>query len=228
MTTLSRLSRTWISWWPTLLAVLVVFSFRAAVADWYDVPSGSMQPTLLEGDRIACDKTAYHWRLPLIGTVAQRSDPERGDVVVFPSPTDGTRLVKRIVAIPGDVVELRNNRLYLDGEPAAYQPGPDDIPWKLPQDDVAPHVYLRETVAGIGHAVMLTPGAETRSSFGPVRIPTGKYLMMGDNRDNSADSRWFGTVDRDAIEGKVLGTAFSLDKDRLWRPRWDRFLRGLS
>jgi signal peptidase I len=210
------------------MMIMVVFSFRAAVADWYDVPSGSMQPTLLEGDRIACDKTAYDWRLPVVGPVARRADPARGDVVVFPSPVDGTRLVKRVVAVPGDVVELRDNRLILNGVPAAYEPGPDEIPWKLPQDDTAPHVYLRETVDGVGHAVMLTPGAERRGSFAPLRVPDGTYLMMGDNRDNSADSRWFGFVDRGVIEGRVVGTAFSLDKERLWRPRWDRFLRGLS
>ena len=228
MTIPNRITRLWTSWWPTLLTIVVVFSFRAAVADWYDVPSGSMQPTLLEGDRITCDKTAYDWRLPIVGIVAQREDPQRGDVVIFPSPTDGTRLVKRIVAVPGDLVALQDNRLVLNGEPASYADGPDDIPWRLPKKDTAPHVYLQEQIAGLDHAVMLTPGRATRSSFGPVRVPEGKYLMMGDNRDNSADSRWFGFVDRDAIVGRVDAVAFSVDRDRHWKPRWNRFAMMLD
>ena len=81
-----RFRRLWRSWWPTLALIAGVLSFRSAVADWYDVPTGSMQPTIYVGDRILVDKTAYDWRLPLLGAVSHRADPARGDIVTFASP----------------------------------------------------------------------------------------------------------------------------------------------
>lgn len=218
----------WRSWWPTLLTVAVVLSFRSAVADWYDVPTGSMQPTILEGDRFLCDRTAYDWRLPLVGAVAHRADPERGDIVTFPSPVDGVRLVKRVIAVPGDVVSMRDNRLTINGEAVGYELGPDDIPWELPEADTSPHAYLREDLGGVVHDVMLTPSAKSPRSFGPIAVPEGRYLMMGDNRDNSADSRWFGFVERGVIEGRAVAIVASVDRDRWWKPRWDRFFRRLT
>lgn len=225
---MNRIRKLWRSWWPSLALAVVVLSFRSAVADWYDVPTGSMQPTIYVGDRILVDKTAYDWRLPLLGAVAHRADPARGDIVTFPSPADGTRLVKRIVAVPGDVVGMTDGRLHLNGLPAACTPLAADPAWPLPPDDDDPVRLLEEDLDGVRHAVMLTPDRRRRGDWGPLRIPAGKYLMIGDNRDNSADSRWFGLVDRAAIEGRAHHVALSLDRDRGWRPRWGRFLLSLS
>lgn len=224
---MKRMRSFWRSWWPSLTLAVVVLSFRSAVADWYDVPTGSMQPTIYVGDRILVDKTAYDWRLPLLGAVAHRADPARGDIVTFASPGDGTRLVKRVAAVPGDVVAMRGNRLLLNGEALDYADLDDALPWPLPPDDPAPVDVLQEDLAGVRHAVMLTPRHPSRSDWGPLRIPPGKYLMLGDNRDNSADSRWFGLVDRDRIEGRAHRVALSLDRDRAWRPRWGRILEPL-
>src|SRR4051812_22093644 len=114
-------------WWqreirPLLLLVLVVCSIRSSLADWNDVPTGSMKPTILEGDRVFVNKLAYDLKIPFTTRhVVEWSNPERGDIVVFFSPYDGKRLVKRVIGLPGDTIELRNDVLVLNGEPIQYQ-----------------------------------------------------------------------------------------------------------
>src|SRR5215213_7423472 len=108
---------------PFLLMVLALMSFRSTIADWNDVPTGSMKPSILEGDRIFVNKLAYDLKVPFTTWhLAEWDDPERGDVVVFYSPADGVRLVKRVIGVPGDVLEMRVNRLYINGKAADYQP----------------------------------------------------------------------------------------------------------
>ena len=103
---------------PILIMALVLFSVRSSLADWNDVPSGSMQPTILVGDRILVNKLAYDLKVPFTTWhLAQWSNPQRGDIVVFYSPHDGTRLVKRVVGLPGDTVELQNEQLVINGQP---------------------------------------------------------------------------------------------------------------
>lgn len=115
-------------WWrqeirPLLILALILFSIRSSLADWNDVPSGSMQPTILVGDRIFVNKLAYDLKVPFTTWhLAHWSDPQRGDIVVFYSPRDGTRLVKRVVGLPGDTVELRNDQLIINGQPVNYAP----------------------------------------------------------------------------------------------------------
>src|SRR6201996_5551554 len=115
------------TWWrkeirPLLILALIVFSIRSSLADWNDVPTGSMLPTILEGDRIFVNKLAYDLKIPFTTTRLWTWDkPARGDVIVFSTPADGQRLVKRVIAAPGDRIELRNDRLYLNGSPAIYQ-----------------------------------------------------------------------------------------------------------
>src|SRR5215831_10501937 len=112
-------------WWkkeirPLLIFAVVLFAVRSSLADWNDVPSGSMKPTILEGDRIFVNKLAYDLKVPFTTWhVADWSNPGRGDVVVFYSPQDGTRLVKRVIGLPGDVIELRTERLIVNGDPVA-------------------------------------------------------------------------------------------------------------
>ena len=106
-----------------LLFLVGFLFFRTAIADWNPVPSGSMRPTILEGDVVFVERVAYDWKLPLTDISLRRTgEPRRGDVVTFGSPRDGTRLIKRIVAVPGDTVELRGDRLILNGQPATYAP----------------------------------------------------------------------------------------------------------
>ena len=112
-------------WWrqeirPLLIFALVMFSIRSSLADWNVVPSGSMQPTILVGDRVLVNKLAYDLKVPFTTWhIAEWSNPQRGDIVVFFSPKDGTRLVKRVIGLPGDTVELRNDQLIINGQPVA-------------------------------------------------------------------------------------------------------------
>src|SRR5213594_4004389 len=106
-----------------LLMLLVVSSLRSALADWNDVPTGSMKPTIEEGDRVVVNKLAYDLKIPFTTIeLFKWADPKRGDIVVLFSPVDGTRLVKRVVAIPGDRIEMRENQLLVNGRAASWKP----------------------------------------------------------------------------------------------------------
>src|ERR1044071_8231489 len=112
--------RQWIK--PFAFMAIIVFPLKSALADWNWVPSGSMKPTILEGDLVFVNKLAFDLKVPFtLWRLAEWSNPQRGDIVVFFSPKDGTRLVKRVIAGPGDAVELRNNVLYLNGKKSNYQ-----------------------------------------------------------------------------------------------------------
>ena len=212
--------------------ILVVLSMRSSIADWNDVPTGSMKPTILEGDRIFVNKLAYDLKVPFTTWhLAEWDDPKRGEVVVFYSPADGIRLVKRVVGVPGDLLELRENKLFVNGQPAEY--GPIE-PWYVEQmgPQMGPaatsYEFSAEAVTGREHPVMLTPNRwHDKRSFRPFTVPPGQYFVMGDNRDNSNDSRYYGPVERRLIVGKALSVVLSLDPDRSYRPRWDRFFTGL-
>jgi len=209
----------------------LMLMFRSAVADWMYVPSGSMNPTIVEGDRVLIDKAAYGWRAPFTTVrLTQGADPKRGDIVIFASPEDGETLIKRVVGLPGDMVEMRDERLLINGNELAYAPsGNDPADRDLPDATRAQeHVYARENMApDRDHAIMLLPRRAAARSFGPVVVPEGQYLMLGDSRDNSKDSRYIGFVPRDSIVGRAFRVAYSLDAERWYRPRGDRFFTPL-
>ncbi|MBM4129699.1 signal peptidase I [bacterium] len=210
------------------LMILVMLAFRSAVADWHDVPSGSMQPTLLVGDRIVVDKLAYDVKLPFGGGVLhRRADPAAGDIVTCRSPADGKRLVKRVIGLPGDVIEMRDNRLTVNGRRVAYGPVDETALRSLVGAEAAGWRFAREELRGRPHAVAFAGGGR-RPDVPAFRVPDGQYFLLGDNRDLSADSRWFGFVARDDIAGRVIGLAGSLDIARGFRPRWERFCSRVS
>jgi signal peptidase I len=219
-------------WWhqdirPLLILALVMFSVRSSLADWNVVPSGSMQPTILVGDRVLVSKLAYDLKVPFTTChIAEWNNPQRGDIVVFFSPKDGTRLVKRVIGLPGDTVELRNDRLLINGQPMDYTTLEPQIPGQLSGTERARGIFATEQLPLHAHAVMAINGVPAMRSFGPVHVPVGHYFMMGDNRDNSFDSRYFGTVDRGQIVGRATSVVLSLDKSNYWLPRWSR--TGLS
>jgi signal peptidase I len=225
-----RIRRFWREWVGPFLAVaLVLGSFRSAVADWNDVPTGSMKPTILEGDRVFVNKLAYDLRVPFTTwRLVRWADPRPGDIVVLLSPHDGKRLVKRVIGAPGDVVELRRNRLVVNGRTADYGPPTDRVLRDMGDDRPAAAVVETETTSGGSHAVMVNPAQPSMPSFLPVTVPPGSYLVMGDNRDNSFDSRWFGFVDRDRILGRVTAVVVSVDIHGHYAPRWSRFFSSLT
>ena len=213
-----------------LLAVAVVLTaFRSAVADWNDVPSGSMRPTILEGDRIFVNKLAYDLKVPYTTwRVATWAAPRRNEVVVFYSPEDGSRLVKRLIGEPGDVVEMRGERLIINGVSVSYAPLDPGVTRQIPAGERRGNQYAWEQFGGIKHAVMATPALPAMRSFGPVRVPEGQYLVLGDNRDNSKDSRYIGFVPREKIVGRAEGVALSVDPQHHYLPRWGRWGTGFA
>ena len=211
-----------------LFVALVVLSFRSSIADWNDVPTGSMKPSILEGDRIFVNKLAYDLKVPFTTWhIAEWGNPGRGDVVVFYSPADGTRLVKRVIGEPGDVIALRENRLFVNGKPADYQPLDPEIVKQMGAA-ASTLTFHGETIGEETHPVVLIPEAYQKvRNFGAYTVPPGHYFMMGDNRDNSNDSRAYGAVPRQKIVGRASRVALSLDPEHYYKPRWQRFFKPL-
>lgn len=211
--------------------VVLMVMFRSAVADWSDVPTGSMKPTIIEGDRIFVNKLAYDLRLPLTHISLWRlAEPQRGDIIVFDSGELDLRLVKRVIGLPGDVVEIRQDIVHINGAALAYAP-PESVPQDAPAEPGRRSGYVRDMVESFssedtGHLVRLTRGGAL-SSFAAVTVPADSYFVLGDNRDNSADSRVIGFVPRAEIVGRSSSVVLSLDYEHSWMPRSDRFFRQL-
>lgn len=226
----SRMRAVW-EWLRPLVVLLVALSsFRSAVADWNDVPTGSMKPTILEGDRVVVNKIAYDLKVPFTTWhLAQWSDPERGDIVVLKSPENGRRLIKRVIGVPGDELRLRRNRLFVNGEPATYEPIDADIAGRLDPDQPFRRLLAWEELDGERHPVMVTPALYSgRGDYGPVTVPPDGYFLMGDNRDESRDSRVIGFVPRELILGRAVAVAFSVDHAEGFHFRAGRFFEALD
>ena len=180
-----------------LMAVLLALFIRTFVVQAFKIPSGSMLPTLQIGDHLLVNKFIYGVRIPIVGKrVLELSAPERGDVVVFIYPQDRTKdFIKRVVAVSGDRLEVKNKELFVNGEKVSD-----------------PHAHYDE-LGGI----MRSP----RDNFGPFVVPPDRVFVMGDNRDHSHDSRFWGPVKIDDILGKAFILYWSWDSDR-FRPRWTR------
>lgn len=292
----NRLSKFFQGWTGSiLLAFLIAMTFKSMIADWNDVPSGSMKPTIVEGDRIFVNKLAYDLKIPF-WPFGQRpfktiqlirwGYPQRGDIVVFFSPTKGTRLVKRVVGLPGDVIEMQDNFLVINGKQLTYENIDGSFFSDLWVGEQLAHHFYRETIDIKKHAVMIInqnknqedifsennsfiimdpkklkkilsdnnvgsemiendqqsfpriddtcllvdPGKLNKiliysykvdplklekimnnilSERNSAKIPKDKYIMIGDNRTNSQDSRYFGFVDRRQIVGRAVAIAIS-------------------
>jgi signal peptidase I len=210
-----------------IIAILIATSFKSAIADWNDIPSGSMKPTILIGDRIFVNKLAYDLKLPYTTWhLAQWADPARGDIVVFYSPEEGKRLVKRVVGLPGDTIAMYKNQLLIERVAIKYEPLDNEIINQVAPAIQSHHFFFNENLAGKKHPVMFISSRSSLNSFGPITVPKGKYFMLGDNRDNSADSRFFGFVDRKLIVGRASAVVISRNKS-FFHPRWNRFFQIL-
>jgi signal peptidase I len=201
-----------------LLFILLMFVFRSVFADWNTVPSGSMKPTILVGDRILVNKMAYDIRVPFTHiSLYKITDPARGDIIIFDSNAAGEKLVKRVIGIPGDVIALKNNVLFVNGRQLSYH----DI------SSTPTTVDKSENLSGVKHLIRVKKSGTYLSSFYPIRVPRGYYLVMGDNRDNSADSRVIGFVPRAEIVGRTRSVVLSLNYNNFYIPRSSRFFHPL-
>jgi signal peptidase I len=215
----SSLIKAWREYRALGLFIFLMIIFRSALADWNVVPTGSMKPTILEGDRILVNKLAYDLKIPLTHvSIYQFARPQRGDIVIFDSKRADTRLVKRVIGLPGETVEMRHNRLAIDGIEAQYS----NVEY------AADAIVAVESYLGMSHRIELSrTGPGPLSSFDPIKVPEDHYLVLGDNRDNSADSRVYGFIPRDEIIGNAGTIVLSLDYDHYYIPRVDRFFRPL-
>jgi signal peptidase I len=192
--------RSWLREGATLLTfVAVILTARASLADHYQVPTGSMIPTIQIGDRVLVNKLAYGLRLPFADVrVLGDGGPERGEVAVLTSPENGDTLIKRVVAVPGDEVAVRGGRLWINGQP---------VPIARQDQGTVEDVGTRAHRITLDHA--------GGPDFGPARLADDQYLVMGDNRGNSHDGRAFGLVGRKAFIGRAIGIYWSGG-----RPAW--------
>lgn len=225
-----RLWRDWLL--PLIIVAAVLAPIRSVVADWNDVPSGSMRPTILEGDRIYVNKLAYGLRVPFTTTWLARWDaPHRGEIVTLKSPADGVRLVKRVVGVPGDLIAMRDNILYINGEAAEVWLTDDDLvrgpDGRLLAVQLAEEKFESDDAADVVHALTLVPGDYLGRSFPEFRVPEDEYFVLGDNRDMSRDSRAIGTVPLQNIYGRTAYVALSLDPENNYLPRWRRWFSAL-
>lgn len=208
-----------------LLAACFVFIARTAIADWNHVPTGSMKPTILVGDWILVNQLAYGLRLPFNKkSLIQWANPNRGDIVVFNSPEDNKKLLKRVVGVPGDTVAMRNNKLVINGKQQALTELNAQYVSNVSDEERLNYEFAEEKIGTLSHTVMLSSIGLDKTSFGPITIPKNKYFMLGDNRDNSADSRSFGLVDRSEILGKVTTAIISWNIENHYLPRHQRYL----
>jgi signal peptidase I len=215
--------KNWLKQNRGFLIFLVGFALlRTAVADYNPIPSGSMRPTLLEGDVVLVDRLAYDLKLPLSDVIlAKLGEPRRGDVVTFTSPADGVRLIKRLVALPGDMVEMRDEVLFINGVPAQYSDA-HVVAEPTEYGDTVSATRATETIAGKERSVQFLPAVPARRNFGPVTVPQDNYFVLGDNRDNSADSRYIGFVPRRLLIGRAHHILVSADIKGHWLPRVER------
>ena len=190
--------------------------FRSACADWNTVPTGSMNPTIIEGDRIAVNKMAYDIRIPFTHiSLRKLSDPERGDIAVFDSKISDKRLVKRVIGVPGDRIAMANNQLLINDAAIDYDKAEGSI-------DQVEHLY------NTPHIVRISSSAnQAFANFPTVVVPVDHYLMLGDNRDKSADSRVIGFVPRGEFVGRSRAVVMSINYDNFYLPRLDRFFKSL-
>jgi signal peptidase I len=215
-----------------LVAVAVALVFRFFILSAYKIPTGSMAPTLKVGDFIFAYKLPYGIPLPFSDGTRWAVDlPKRGDVVVFRYPGNETvNYVKRVVGLPGDRIAIKDKKLFINDEVADYSSLSEGAISDLPGHEY--YAAYRERISGSTHLVIKSRANES-DMFGPIVVPPGQIFVLGDNRDSSDDSRYWGTVPVRNLEGRVVMIWMSLDwlnrwgNDRYPTIRWDRVLKSV-
>lgn len=197
-------SKRWVRYLTDLAFFAIILVGRGSFADHYHVPSGSMEPTLQIGDRLAVDKSAYGLRIPLTHVWLSEKEPRRGDVTVFESPVTGDVLVKRLVGLPGDRIAFDGVNVILNGQ---------RVPQEFTQEDAR-----IEYLPGAPHP--LHPEPYQGPPMREVEVPARHYLMLGDHRGNSADSRFWGFVPRENLLGRAVAVYYSPREGLSGGERW--------
>ncbi len=216
--------------------VIFLFVFRGAIADWHPVPTGSMKPTILEGDVVWENKLAYDLQVPFTNiSLIRLGEPARGDIVVFTSEKAGKRLIKRLIGLPGDTIEVKHNRLFINDIAAEYTNIKDKTLEPKRDYDKEAGIYALESMSDLNpHTVQIKPDVyNPLQNFKKITIPKDNYFFMGDNRDNSADSRYYGYIPRSEIRGHATSTLMSIITKKSWevwnwRFRAERFFDALN
>lgn len=174
-----------------VIAIILALFIRTFIVQAFKIPSGSMEPTLLIGDHLLVNKFIYGIHIPFTDIrLFPLREPQRGDVIVFKFPKDRSKdYIKRVIAVGGDVVEIRNKKVYVNGRP------------------------LNEPYAYYADDTILAGSADPRDNFGPVTVPKDSFFVMGDNRDRSYDSRYWGFVNIKDVEGKAFIIYWSWDSN---------------
>ncbi len=188
-----------------LVALLMALVLRAYSVEAFKIPSGSMLPTLVVGDHLLVNKMVYGFKIPFVEEkVLAYRDPQRYDVIVFKYPEDQSKnFIKRVMGIGGDVMEIKDKAVYINGELT-------DASFTRHSDDR-----------------IIPMGADPRDNYGPITVPEGNVLVLGDNRDDSHDSRYWGFVDNDIIKGKAMFIYWSWDGNKSG-PRLSRIGKGIK
>lgn len=220
-----------------VLFIVFLFVFRGAIADWHPVPTGSMKPTILEGDVIWENKMAYNLHVPFTDiSLLKTGEPARGDIIVFTSEKANKRLIKRLIGLPGDTIQIQKNNLIINGNVVNYDITDEIVPSRITDQENG--IYALESYTDMKpHAVHII---DKTSAYPPAFrgpncnalkeqvIPTDHYFFLGDNRDNSLDSRCYGYVPRSELRGHATRILLSLNKNDSYKPRFERFLEKLK
>ncbi|CAL1239375.1 signal peptidase I [Candidatus Methylocalor cossyra] len=200
------------SFFPIVLAVLLLRSF---LVEPFRIPSGSMMPTLLIGDFILVNKYTYGIRLPVINKkIIEVGEPKRGDIVVFRFPKDPkVDYIKRIIGLPGDRIGYYHKQIYLNGQPVKQTPLGEYVGGDRNPGSAGSQLLLSEDLDGVTHDILVRQG-EPSMKEGEFTVPQGYYFVMGDNRDNSNDSRFWGPVPESNLVGKAFLIWMSWDSEK--------------
>lgn len=208
-----------------IVFLVVVFAFRWSFADQYLVPSGSMEPTLQIGDRILVNKMAYAFKIPYTNLIVARTGaPARGDIVVFENPRDHVTMVKRLIGLPGDKLIIDDGFVTINGKPI---PGSEKGKELFEKSDDSTLSY-QEQFDGKDVTIQRMPFMLRPQHF-EIDVPPDQYFAMGDNRDNSSDSRVWGFVPRDLLKGRAFAVFWSMRFED-WMPKvdWQRTCQRLN
>ena len=224
-----RINKAWENIKELIWIVLIVLFIRWIFIEPFRIPSGSMVPTLLVGDQLMVSKLVYGAQIPFTTKkLFNLENPKRGDIIIFKYPPhpSGSPYVKRVVGLGGDEVMVKQGQLFINGQavPREYKG-----PYTGPNDAMpcAEADLLEENLAGVRHSILLCHASHENDNYGPVKVPEGEVFGMGDNRDNSADSRYWGFIPLGHIKGKAMLIHLPLDPDHHYLPRWNRFFKWI-